>query len=123
MSDVRTITFVVPDPPPMRTHPGRSADRNSPHAGPLARAGEAAVSAHPDAFPFTFAGMTVRYGRTKWDVDPPGYQPDHPIFEVLGDVGAVIDPSHWWGGESQDPDSDFYIVTFTSEDADGHSPV
>jgi hypothetical protein len=81
------------------------------------------VSAHPDAFPFTFAGMTVRYGRTKWDVDPLGYQPAHPIFEVLGDVRAVHDASRWWARESQDPNSDFYVVTFTSEDADGKSPV
>jgi hypothetical protein len=117
MSEVRTLTFVVPDPPPMRTHPGRSADRRSPHAAALAAAGKAAVSAHPDKFPFRFAGMTVRFGKTMWDVDPLGYQPDHPIIEVLADVGAVTDPESWWSKTSRDPESAFYLVTFTSEEA------
>jgi hypothetical protein len=118
---VKTFTFVVPDPPPLRGHPGRSARRDDPYAGPLARAGEALVAAHPDALPFVFGGIVVRYGRTVWNVDPLGYQPDHPIFEVLGDVGAMWDPEAWWNQESQDPDADFYVVTFTS-DVDGSGP-
>lgn len=112
---VETFTFVMPDPPPLRQHPGRSADRDSPHAAPLARAGEALVAAHPGVFPFTFGGMIVRYGRTVWNVDSLGYQPDHPIFEVLGDVRAMWDPEGWWTQRSQDPGADYYVVTFTSE--------
>jgi hypothetical protein len=75
---MRTLTFVVPDPAPLREHPGRSAGRGSPYAAALMRAGEAARGAHPDAFPFEFTGMTVRYGRTVWNVDVLGYQPIKP---------------------------------------------
>jgi hypothetical protein len=77
----------------------------------------AAVAANPDAFPFQFDGMIVRYGRTVWNVDPLGYQPDHSILEVLSVAGAVWDPEGWWSSESQDPDADYYVVTFVSEDA------
>lgn len=119
---MRTLTFVVPDPPPLREHPGRSAGRGSPYAAALTRAGEAARGAHPDAFPFEFTGMTVRYGRTVWNVDVLGYQPDHAILEVLAHVGAVWDPEAWWSYASQDRDADYYVVTFTSEDASSDSP-
>jgi len=114
---VRTLTFVVPDPPPLREHPGRSAGMESPQATPLSQAGMAAVAANPDAFPFQFDGMIVRYGRTVWNVDPLGYQPDHPILEVLSAAGAVWDPEGWWSSESQDPEADYYVVTFVSKDA------
>jgi hypothetical protein len=113
---MRTLTLVVPDPPPFREHPGRSADRNSPYAGPLAREGEEAVASSRDEFPFVFTGMTVRYGRTIWNVDQFGYQPDGPIYEVLCDVGAACDPDGWWSYDTQDPEADFYVVTFTSEE-------
>jgi hypothetical protein len=52
-----------------------------------------------------------------WNVDPLGYQPDHPILEVLVAAGAVWEPGGWWTVASQDPNSDYYVVTFTSEDA------
>src|SRR5204862_5580849 len=89
---MRSITFVVPDPPPIREHRGRGAGRDSPHAGPLVEAAKALVAEDPDAFPWQFSGMTVRFGRTMWNVDPLGYQPDHPLCEVLCDVGAICDP-------------------------------
>jgi hypothetical protein len=113
---MRSITFVVPDPPPIRKHPGRGAGRDSPHAGPLVEAAKALVAEDPDAFPWQFSGMTVRFGRTMWNVDPLGYQPDHPLIEVLCDVGAICDPGGWWSYTSQDPDADFYVVTFTSQE-------
>src|SRR5262245_51876784 len=89
---LRTLTFVIPDPPPLRDDPGRVAGIDSPHAAPLVGAGRAAVSADPGAFPFRFDGVFVRYGRTVWDVDPLGYQPNHSILEVLAATGAVWDP-------------------------------
>ena len=113
---MRVVSFVVPDPPPLREHPGRSAGVESPLATPLIRAGRAAVAADPDAFPFQFTGMIVRYGRTVWNVDPLGYQPDDSILEVLVDAGAVWDPGGWWSVASQDRTSSYYVVTFTSED-------
>ncbi len=112
------VTFVVPDPPPTRTHPGRSADRNSPNAQALARAGAALVASDPPAFPLTFAGLTVVFGKTIPDVDPLGYQPEHSIIEVLTEVGAVLDPGAYWTRSSQDASADFYVVTFeTGPDA------
>ena len=60
--------------------------------------------------------MIVRYGRTVWNVDPLGYQPDHSILEVLAAAGAVWDPGAHWSYDSQDRDADYYVVTFTSED-------
>ena len=65
--------------------------------------------------------MIVRYGRTVWNVDPLGYQPDHSILEVLAATGAVWDPDAWWTAESQDPNADYYVVTFTSEEASSYS--
>jgi hypothetical protein len=124
---MRTLTFVVPDPAPLRGHPGRGAGIESPHATPLTRAGRAAVAANPDAFPFQFDGMIVKYGRTVWNVDPLGYQPDHSILEVLAVAGAVWDPDAYWSYDSQDRDADYYVVTFTSEDPSsdslGPSPI
>jgi hypothetical protein len=107
------VTLVVPDPPPTRTHPGRSADRNSPNAQDLARA--ALVASGPPAFPLTFAGLTLVFGRTIPDVDPLGYQPQDPIIEVLAEVGAVRDPEAYWSSFSQDASADFYVVTFETE--------
>jgi len=104
---MRTVTFVAPDPPPLWEHPGRSGGIESPHATPLARAGTAEVAAHPDASPFEFVGMIVRYGRTVWNVDPLGYQPDHSILEVLVAAGAVWEPGGWWSVASQDRNSDY----------------
>ena len=69
------LTLVIPDPPPTRTHPGRAADRNSPDAGPLARAGEALRSAHPGAFPLVFRETHVVFGKTIPDVDWLGISP------------------------------------------------
>jgi hypothetical protein len=108
------VTLVVPDPPPHRPDPGRAADRHSPHALPLARAGEALVRANPAAFPLKFAEILVVFGRTFPDVDPLGYQPEQPIIEVLTDVGAVIEPEGWSMNHSQDPLADFYVVTFSA---------
>lgn len=88
---MRTVTFVVPDPPPLREHPGRAADRDSPHAKLLASAGLAAVDAEPRDAPFVIAGMTVTFGRTMWDVRPLGYSADGVLLEVLQDVGAVTE--------------------------------
>ena len=113
---MRTVSFVVPDPPPLREDPGRGAGIESPYAKPLVAAARATVGADPDAFPFQFQGMVVRYGRTVWNVNPLGYQPDHSILEVLVGAGAVWDPSAWWTRSSQDPTSDYYVVTFTTGD-------
>jgi hypothetical protein len=113
---MRSIAFVVPDPPPLRDHPGRSADRRSPHAQPLVDAAEALMAEDPDTFPWTFSGMTVRFGRTMWNVDPLGYQPDSPLYEVLCDVGAICEPGGWWSQTSQYSDGDFYVVTFVSQE-------
>jgi hypothetical protein len=59
--------------------------------------------------------MIVRYGQTVWNVDHLGYQPSHSILEVLTASGAVWNPDAWWTGESQDPDAEYYAVTFTTE--------
>lgn len=50
------------------------------------------------------------------DVDPLGYQPDHPIYEVLQNIGVVIEPEGWSSTNSQDPSAEFYVVTFTLDD-------
>lgn len=110
------VTFVVPDPPPTRTNPGRSADQRSPNAQPLARAGNALVASEPAVFPLRIAGTTVVFGKTRPDVDPLGYQPWQPILEVLTDVGAVVDGETKWAiDDSQDPSADFYVVTLETE--------
>jgi hypothetical protein len=114
---------VVPDPPPLRAHPGRSADRDSPFSRPLADAGKAVVATDPRHFPFTFSGYTVRFGKTMWNVRPLGYAPDSPLWEVLGDVGAVVDLGGWWSYTTQDREADFYAVTFTSDDSVARDPT
>jgi hypothetical protein len=110
------LTFVVPDPPPIRATPGRSADRDSPNAEPLLSAAEALLKAEPDRFPLVFSEISVVFGKTMPDVDPLGYQPDHPIYEVLQDVGVVIEPESWSTRSDQNPLADFYVVTFVLED-------
>jgi hypothetical protein len=86
------LTLVVPDPPPTRAHPGRAAERNSP-AAPLVRAGEAVIRANPGVFPRVFSTIEVVFGKTMPDVDPLGYQPDHPIYEVQQDIGFILPKS------------------------------
>jgi hypothetical protein len=81
------LTLVVPDPPPLRAHPGRAADRHSPNAGPLVSAAEALPRASVGSFPLVFGDIRVVFGETLPDVDSLGYQPDHPVSEVLQDVG------------------------------------
>lgn len=110
------LTLVVPDPPPTREHPGRAADRDSPNAQALVSAAEALIRANPGVFPLVFSRIDVVFGKTLPDVDPLGYQPDHPIYEVLQDVGLVIEPEGWSNRNEQDPSADFYVVTFTLED-------
>jgi hypothetical protein len=73
------------------------------------------VAEDPNEYPWVFSGMTVRFGRTMWNVDPIGYQPDHPLFEVMCNVGAVCEPNGWWSYFTQDPDADYYVVTFLSQ--------
>jgi hypothetical protein len=106
------LTFVIPDPPPTREDPGSSANRRSPNAGPLARAGDAVVAQDPGSFPLVFRSVSVEFGKTLPDVDPLGYQPDHPIIGVLSSVGAVIDPDSYTSSHSQDPSAEYYVVTF-----------
>jgi hypothetical protein len=111
------LTLVLPDPPPTRTHPGRAADRDSPDAGPLARAGEALRKAEPGAFPLMFRETHVVFGKTIPDVQPLGYGPDNAIYEVLNDVGIVIEDDRGYSFlDDQDPSADFYVVTFTLQD-------
>ena len=111
------LTLVIPDPPPTRTHPGRAADRYSPDAGPLARAGEALRRTNPGAFPLVFRETHVVFGKTIPDVDPLGYRPDHAIYEVLEDVGIVTEGDRGYSTrDDQNPSADFYVVTFTLQD-------
>jgi hypothetical protein len=61
--------------------------------------------------------MEVVFGKTLPDVDPLGYQPDHPIYEVLQDAGVVVEPGGWSGSsDMQDRTAAFYVVTFTLHD-------
>lgn len=106
------VTFVVPDPPPTRTHPGRAADRHSPNAQLLGQAGKALVAGTPAAFPIEFTGIEVVFGKTMPDVDALGYQPEQAIIEVLADVGAVSEPDSYSMNHSQDSSTNFYVVTF-----------
>jgi hypothetical protein len=108
------LALVVPDPPPTRTHPGRAADRSSPNAMPLARAGEAMVRANPGFFPRTFNEITVVFGTTL--PDPPGYNAEDAIYEVLEDVGLLWDPESFSSSRSQDRSADIYVVTLTLDD-------
>ena len=110
------LTLVVPDPPPTRADPGRSADRHSPNASNLVRAASALLAAHPEVFPLRFSRIEVRFGRTMPDTDPLGYPPDHAIYEVLQDVGVVIEPEGWSSRNTQDESADYYNITFTLGD-------
>ena len=68
-------------------------------------AGEAIIQPNPGVFPRVFTTIEVVFGKTMPDVDPLGYQPDHPIYEVLQAVGVVradatnLDPCSWRGQE------------------------
>jgi hypothetical protein len=117
------LTMVVPDPPPIRTHPGRSADRDSPNAGPLVQAAEALLRAEPNTFPRVFSEIRVVFGKTLPEVDPVGYQPDDPIYEVLQDVGVVIEPDSWTSRNEQDPTADVFVVTFELENQRWEKPT
>jgi hypothetical protein len=102
----------VEGPPPVRADPGRSADRSSPNAEPLALAAEALMVKAPMSFalrePF---GITGVFGSTK----PPrgGHGAIDPIIEVLVDVGVLEDERlEDWERELQDPDvGELYTVT------------
>jgi len=83
------------------------------------------VAEDPDEYPWQFSGLTVRFGRTMWNVRPLGYSPEGPLYEVLCSVGAVCDPGGFWSYTTQDPDADFYVVTFLSQEltsSGDHSP-
>jgi hypothetical protein len=108
------VTLVVPDPPPTRASAGRSADRESPNAIALARAGEAVVRANPAAFPRTFNDIAVSFGKTL--PDPAGYNAEDAIYEVLEDVGLLTDPESFSMSRSQDASADFYVITLTLDD-------
>ena len=115
------VTLFVDGPPPDRTHPGRSADRDSPNAEPLARAAEEFMAQAPEAFPLRNPfGITVVFGKTKPDFD--GYGSIDPIIEVLADAGMIEDERlEDWERERQDPDAgERYTVTIepaSEEDA------
>src|SRR4051812_1676733 len=115
------ISLTVPDPPPTRERTGRAADRGSPNAGPLVRAAEAMVEANPGLFPLTFSSYRIVFGKTRPEVD--GYEPHHAIYEVLQDVGLVIEPESWYADEGQDPSADFYVATYALADDGGQHPT
>jgi hypothetical protein len=81
---------------------------------PLARAGEAMVRANPGFFPRTFNEITVVFGTTL--PDPPGYNAEDAIYEVLEDVGLLWDPESFSSSRSQDRSADIYVVTLTLDD-------
>ena len=106
------VTLFIDGLPPDRTQPGRSADRDSPNAGPLARAAEEFIAQAPEAFPLRDPfGITVVFGRTKPDFD--GYGSISPIVEVLANVGMIDDERlEDWERDLQDPDAgERYSVT------------
>ncbi len=70
------------------------------------------MRADPDAYPFTFDGLEVVFGKTLPDVKDQGYTPEQPIIEVLTDLGLVVEPEGWWMRDDQDPSSEYYVVTF-----------
>jgi hypothetical protein len=102
--------LVVSDPPPARAQPSRAADRDSPNALPLVRAGEALLRASQEAYPRLFEGFEVVFGRTIPDVEELGYSAEQAIIEVLSDVGVLTEPEGWWMRREQDRDSDFYSI-------------
>src|SRR4029450_8449565 len=108
------LTLVVPDPPPTRTIAGRSADRESPNAIALARAGEAGVRGNPEGFPRPFNDIALACGKTL--PDPDGYNVEDAIYVVLEDVGLLTDPESFSMSRSQDASADFYVVTLTLDD-------
>jgi len=106
------VTLHVDGPPPDRTHPGRSADRDSPNAGPLARSAEEFMAQTPEAFPLRDEfGITVVFGKTKPDFE--GYSPIDPIVEVLANVRMIEEVGlEVWERDLQDPHAgERYTVT------------
>jgi hypothetical protein len=97
------ITLSVPGRPPVRTDPGRCADRNSPNAHELAAAAEQLVDVTPEAFPVHDAlGVTVVFGMLP--PQPTGYDTVTAIEEVLVDVGVIADESQpMWERQLIDP--------------------
>jgi hypothetical protein len=65
-------------------------------------------------FPRTFSEITVVFGTTF--PDPPGYNAEDAIYEVLEDVGLLWDPESFSASRSQDRSTDVYVVTFTLDD-------
>jgi hypothetical protein len=53
-----------------------------------------------------------------WNVDPLGYQPDHPLYEVLCDVGDMRSGRSY---TSQIP-TPTYVVTFLSQEGPSRPP-
>jgi hypothetical protein len=105
------VTLSVDGPPPDRTQSGRSADRDSPHAEPLARAAEELMRRSPEAFPLREPlGITVVFGETKPTFAT--YDAIDPIIEVLVDVGLLADErlTDWHRGR-WDPHGEGYTVT------------
>jgi hypothetical protein len=105
------VTLSVDGPPPDRTHSGRSAGRDSPHAEPLARAAEELMRRSPGAFPLRERlGITVVFGETRPTYE--GYDAVDPIIEVLVAVGMVADERLTdWHRERRDPQGKGYTVT------------
>ena len=75
--------------------------------------GEAAVAANPSAYPMRLGGIIILYGETIPPYD--GYGPDDAVLEVLVNVGIAVDPDAWWVHPSQNPSSDYYVVTLTTD--------
>jgi hypothetical protein len=64
-----------------------------------------------------FRETHVVYGKTIPDVAGLGYSPDHAIYEVLNDVGVVIEDDRGYSTrDDQDSSAGFYVVTLTLED-------
>jgi hypothetical protein len=60
--------------------------------------------------------VLARAGRGRQvPIDPLGYQLDHPIYEIVQDVGVVIKPESWTTRKRVRP-ADYYVVTFILED-------
>ncbi len=84
------VELEVDAAPPIRSDPGRSADRHSPGARPLAEVAKRLKDREPSRFPI--AGpivLTLRLGSAAPETS--GYEIEDPILEVLADVGLIVD--------------------------------